>query len=767
MSSLSADQFSAFFREIHGYDPFPWQTELANRACIGDWPGYIAVPTGSGKTAAIDTAIFALAVQATLKPEERSVGRRIFYIVNRRVIVDEAFERAQKIAATLRLPTDAQPTVKFVADALRSIGANTTTPIECAQLRGGIYRDQSWAHSVIQPLVVTATIDQVGSRLLFRGYGVSPSSWPVHAALVANDSLLLLDEAHISRPFAQTLEAFNRYRALGAGEPHSSNIFAHFSPKTPFAFVQMTATPPANADEKRVLRLDGKDLENTILKSRVKAEKPAVLVVAEKASGKNAIAELATKLSVETERMLNVKSGLNTIAVLVNRVATAKAVYEKLIGKFDRKCVSLLIGRMRPFDRDDVTRDLSNELRTKVTGMSGTTRNSDLQEKDPTFVLPHIVVATQCLEVGADFDFDALVTECASLDALRQRFGRLNRAGRPIDAKAAIVIRADQIFADEAELADPKNNDPIYVTALSRTWNWLKSLVVNGTVDFGIEAMDSRVTAIRATNETCFSELLSPTQDAPLLLPAHLDIWCQTSPEPTPQPEPALFLHGTQSTDADIQVCWRADLGGDISLWPDILSLCPPSVIECLPVPIGQFRRWIQSETTVDTGDVLDVATPDVSGKMKLMIVPALIWRGSDNSVQLKTVEDLRALRPGDTIILASETPDSAELGHFPNVCAGIVSDQAARAWLATKHRNLLRLSPGLLNAIGNFKNQLDGDSPLATLINFAESADNDIPMQDFSTILHAAALEAVQNSDTPDTLREAMENFAAKPNTV
>ena len=39
-------------------------------------------------------------------------------------------------------------------------------------------------------------MDQIGSRLLFRGYGVGPNSRSIHAALAGNDSLIVLDGAH-------------------------------------------------------------------------------------------------------------------------------------------------------------------------------------------------------------------------------------------------------------------------------------------------------------------------------------------------------------------------------------------------------------------------------------------------------------------------------------------------------------------------------------------------------------------------------------------
>lgn len=687
---LTAADFPAFFRELWtGCDPFPWQREFANRLCAGQVPDYVAVPTGSGKTACLDAAVFALAVQAALPVTERTQGRRIFFIVNRRVIVDEAYERAEVLCKKL---SDAPPgsVAGRVAVALLGISSGSkAAPLTRVQLRGGIYRDRSWAGSLLQPMIICSTVDQAGSRLLFRGYGVSPQARPIHAALVAQDSLLIIDEAHVSRPFVQTLEWVKRYRRhrFAGGE----------TVQLPFELIQMTATPPAATRDDQKIILSPADHEHPVLQPRLRRAKPAILVAEPKAKGKAREEAMADRMVEEAGKILG-KDCPRSIAIMVNRVATARSVAEKL-EKENKGHVTLLIGRLRPLDREASTKDIQARLKTGATACTPADG-------------PSIVVSTQCLEVGADLDFDALVTEAASLDALRQRFGRLNRGGRDIAVRAVIVLPGDQdLPTDKLDEAAPC--DPIYGNAIPRTWRWLNSLAADGVVDFGINTMDTAVDALRTTSgDGAFAAMISPTGDAPVLLPAYLDCWVQTNPTPAADPDVALFLHGPQREMADVQVCWRGDLPEteNVDEWADILSLCPPTAAECLPVPLHVFREWLGSRGKFQdsSGDVAEIQErPDKKKREEERGVPALVWRGPDDRHFAHRAADLG---PGDTIVLRVQNGGWQALGHLPDAPSDPQTtpdklltpeeigrvDLAERATASSRRRAVIRIHPVL-----------------------------------------------------------------------
>jgi CRISPR-associated endonuclease/helicase Cas3 len=62
MNDLAITDFSQFFIGVRGYEPFPWQRRLAEVAWeAGRFPSVLDLPTGSGKTAVMDIALFLLA----------------------------------------------------------------------------------------------------------------------------------------------------------------------------------------------------------------------------------------------------------------------------------------------------------------------------------------------------------------------------------------------------------------------------------------------------------------------------------------------------------------------------------------------------------------------------------------------------------------------------------------------------------------------------------------------------------------------------------
>ncbi len=610
-----------------------------------------------------------------------------------------ANDRARDIAEALQRSERKDPTgvLGRVATALRSLTGRSLAdapPLDALELRGGLFRDDRWVRSATQPTVLSCTVDQLGSRLLFRGYGVRPGMRPIHAAMLAYDSVVLLDEAHISRPFQQTLDAIRRFAGDRTSDPAAPALAASepVGPR-PLVVVPMTATPARELPASELLCLEPDDRE--ALAAKLTAAKPARIDTCTPA-------QLPKRLTQETFDLLRDGERPRVVGVIVNRVATAKAVHAGIL-KDARKHglegnrVHLVIGAMRPVDRDEQMKRLNAIART------GRAADADAS--------PAVVVATQCIEVGADYDFDALVTQTASLDALRQRFGRLNRAGR-ITSAPAVVLHDGH-----------KGDDPIYGDAAADTQAWLEEQATNGVVDFGIDAFDARW---NATSRATRSKLLGPGSrvDAPVLLPTHLDLLAQTSPAGSLEPEIPLFLHGPQRDLATVGVCWRADLDPNLraeemeGAWTRRIEALPPTSTECMPVALGRFLAWTKGEKLDKdpSGDAASVADSGSERPTDLSRLWYVHRGGSTTSASINARP-----RPGDTIVLPAhpaagkqKTP-GLDLGHLPNAGshAPVALDVAEPATLLARDRCALRLHP-LLDGLGNRRvlraNLLSGD---------------------------------------------------------
>ena len=127
-------------------------------------------------------------------------------MVDRRIVVDAVADRARRLAQMLREgETRSDHPLHELATLLRQFGGSA--PVAVAQLRGGLAGQRQWVDAPNQPTVLATTVDQAGSRLLFRGYGVSPYQLSLEAGLFACDTLIVVDEAHLSQPFANTAMA--------------------------------------------------------------------------------------------------------------------------------------------------------------------------------------------------------------------------------------------------------------------------------------------------------------------------------------------------------------------------------------------------------------------------------------------------------------------------------------------------------------------------------------------------------------------------------
>ena len=592
-ANLSPERFAEFFHAVHGDEPFPWQQRLAEQVIQERWPDVIDIPTGCGKSAAIDVAVYALAAKPEVMP------RRIAVVVDRRIIVDQLHSRAERIAK--KIASRESPILTEIADALQKITGDedpSEKPLVVSRMRGGAPIDDSWAEEPHRPWIITSTVDQLGSRILHRGYGVSPRMRPIHAGLAGNDILIILDEVHLSAPFAQTLKAIER---LHDGRDNLPNRFK---------VVQMSAT--IKDSELQVFQLASSDKDKSEeLARRANAQKTISLTQAPNRRGLPRRAATLVKAAAK-------KDGVKTVGVIANRVDTAIDIFKRL--QSDGVSARLITGRMRPMDRQPIADEIAQLA------------NPDQKSEDREFTA---IVSTQAIEVGADFSFDELITECAPADSLIQRIGRLDRRGT--QAQNGRRPPTAHVISLKNELT-PRATDPIYGDAIKETWLALDKI---------------KKPTLENLKEIAKSEkTLAPKLDAPLLLRSHMEAFCQTNPEPPAQPQISDFLHGINSGGpAEVSIVWRRHRS------KEALTAVPPRAGETLTIPLSAAVKWLRGDRSPNI--VADVTQresadrPRQAPQSRANNGQWTIWDASEKRIAESPSAEM--ITPGDLIIAAPE----------------------------------------------------------------------------------------------------------------
>ncbi len=516
--------FDAFYRAVNRRQPFPWQTELARRVADEQaWPSEIGVPTGLGKTACLDIAVWWLASQADLTSSVRTAPTRIWWIVNRRLLVDAASDHAQAISSMLEDPAGAgcsessATALRSVATRLMSIGGSLSEqPLQVIPMRGGLTLRRPTGPA--QPAVIVSTIPMYGSRLLFRGYGSSRSMRPIDAALAGTDSLVLADEAHLATHLRELIP-----RLAECIDPSASGVLPgqRGSPQV----VSLTATGDQGSDGR--FDLGEADHGNPVVRQRLDAAKPVRIDSAEKGDPARDLRDSAIEL-------LNNDETHSSCVVFCNTPATARDVFNlakdhRSAGDLD---VVLVTGRTRQADADRLRRRL----------MSPTQGVPALSGDRPPRKRSLLVIATQTLEVGADLDFEFLVTEQCGVRALTQRLGRLNRLGRFAHAKAVYVHRPPKRGRSDSK----QDGWPVYGTEPTEV---LDRLTRGGAV------------TVDLSPKVVASVLGKPGDDpgrAPEILPALLWEWVKTTTPPYGEAPVEPYFTGVGNTQRTVALLWRA-----------------------------------------------------------------------------------------------------------------------------------------------------------------------------------------------------------------
>ncbi len=335
--------FSEFFEQVTGFLPYPWQERLA--IWTGDNVAVVSSQTGTGKeSGAVVSWLYARRIG-------QPVPTRLAYALPTRSLVDQVYSNTLKVVEKSGLP------------------------IKVYCLKGGLV-EHGFEQDLTQPAILIGTQDQLLSRALNRGYGVSWGQKPLHCAALTNDCRWILDEVQLT----------------GVGYTTLVQIKDHCRRQGTFGDVQlclMSATfdeSPLQADgiEVEHYGLDEADLANTYLASKVLRSKP--------------VYQAQVNTLEDIRNLVRDKHFPGSLSlVVVNQVARAREIGELLSDLNPLVIHSRFLG----IDRE--------RIQEQLRGYQG------------------LIIATQVVEAGVDLDAELLITEVCPWSSFVQRCGRCGR----------------------------------------------------------------------------------------------------------------------------------------------------------------------------------------------------------------------------------------------------------------------------------------------------------------------------------------------------
>ncbi|GAB2876265.1 hypothetical protein GCM10027046_00020 [Uliginosibacterium flavum] len=526
------------FNKLSGVQPYRWQKTAFDHLVRGDIPDQIKAPTAAGKTMILPTFVAALAAQASAGSV--TLPRRLVYVVNRRVLVDEATRLCERIREII-LDDEAS---KLTA-ALRLLSASGV-PLAISTLRGAFEDNGEWSADPSTPALILATPDMLGSRLLFRGYGgLGRNRAPMQAGLLGIDTLVVHDESHLARPFTKLLREVERraeWQAERVGRP-------------PLRIIEMTATlSPESGTGRSPIECNPAD--DPRLHQRMLATKHLRL---------EPVDNSATRVKRIVERVRFYAELNKAVAVFVSSPDEAakieRAVSEGSKPALTSDRVAVLTGTMRGVEREML-------LQKPVWRRLAADR---IESEDQSTA---VLIATGAGEIGIDLDADILLCDDSTLDRQIQRIGRCNRRGMgagqihifaldKVDLKQALSARracASRLLQTLPETSDALDASPLALTELLKHPEYAEAIDPSPVT----RDLEDGILGLFASTSCRLKELSAP--------------------------DPAIWIHGLIKDQPEISLVWRM-LPTDPADYETWLEAWPIHRSECAKLPLTKLNE--------------------------------------------------------------------------------------------------------------------------------------------------------------------------------